>query len=46
LQATIFSKILGEKLIKDYNLLKGRIWVFVLIAIATAPYIIAKLLGK
>ncbi len=33
-----------SKLLEDYNLLKGRLWILVLIATALAPYLMSKLI--
>jgi hypothetical protein len=35
-----------EKLFSDYNILKGRVWVFVLIWTAVAPFVFYKLRSK
>ncbi|MBN2236990.1 MAG: hypothetical protein JW729_05490 [Bacteroidales bacterium] len=35
-----------EKLFADYNLLNGRVWVFVLLATFLSPYLIAKCIRK
>lgn len=35
-----------DKLLRDYNILKGRVWVLILIWIAIAPYIIYQIQTK